>query len=80
MTIGVFRLAIGREPHQLVLAGIDLEAGVIGEGGIEQPERVREMQLLGSVSSLPRPTAADAVHHSPTPSMVSTAASWNGEA
>src|SRR5262249_53641425 len=42
----VFRRSIGRKPHQLVFARIDLEAGVIGEGGVEQPEAVREMDLL----------------------------------
>ena len=42
----VARLAIGREPHQLVFAGIDLEAGVVGECGIEQAEAVREMDFL----------------------------------
>ena len=42
----VFRRAVGRKPHQLVLAGIDLEAGIVGEGGVEQAEAVREMDLL----------------------------------
>ena len=65
----VFRLAIGREPHDLVLAGIDLEAGVIGEGRIEQAERMREMDLLGDGEIAAAPDAgrtrgpfADAVH------------------
>ena len=40
------RLAIGRQAHDLVLAGVDLEAGVVGERRIEQPERVREVDLL----------------------------------
>jgi hypothetical protein len=44
--VHVFRRAIGREPHQLVLARIDLEAGIVGEGRIEQAERVREMDLF----------------------------------
>ena len=43
--IGVARLAIGRQPHQLVLPGIDLEPAVIGDGAVEQPERVRVMDL-----------------------------------
>ena len=68
--VDVFRLAIGREPHQLVLAGIDLEAGVIGEGGIEQARaNAGSAAPSAIVSSLPRPTAdrgrapfADAVH------------------
>ena len=80
ISLRVFRLAVGREPHHLVLAGIDLEAGVVGEGGIEQPERMREVDLLERSSrSLPRPTPTDVVAHSPTPSIVSTAASSNGE-
>ena len=45
MTLGVLRLAVGREPHHLVLAGVDLEAGVVGEGGVEQAQRVGEVQL-----------------------------------
>ena len=43
---GIFRLAVGGEAHELVLAGIHLEAGVVGERRIEQPERMREVQLL----------------------------------
>ena len=46
ISVGVLRLAIGREPHHLVFAGVHLEAGVIGEGGVQQAERVREMNLL----------------------------------
>ena len=42
----VFRLAIGRQPHHLVFAGIDLEAGVVGGGRIQQAERMREMNFL----------------------------------
>src|SRR3974390_2823231 len=42
----VFRLTVWREPHQLIFAGIDLEACIIGESRVEQTERVREMQLL----------------------------------
>ena len=44
--LGVFRLAIGRESHDLVFAGIDLEAGVIGESRIEQAERMRKVDFL----------------------------------
>ena len=43
--LGVTRLTIGRKPHHLVFAGVDLEADVIGEGGIEQAERMRPMDL-----------------------------------
>ena len=42
----VFRRPIGREPHQLVFARIDLEAGVVGEGGVEQAQAVRKVDLL----------------------------------
>src|SRR2546430_6616104 len=41
----VFRLAIGRKAHELVLAGVDLETGVIRECRIEETKRVREMDL-----------------------------------
>ena len=54
--IGIFRLAIRREAHDLVFAGIDLEAGIIGKRGIEQAERVREMNFLqhGQIVALDR--------------------------
>src|SRR5262249_33324098 len=58
---GIFWLAVRREPHKLVLAGIDLKAGVICESGIQQPERVREVQLLEDVQLL---TAADCCRRS----------------
>ena len=65
----VGRLAVGCEPHHLVLAGIDLEAGVVGERGIEQPERVREMDFLRHLELVAasnrgrgRGPFADAVH------------------
>ncbi len=44
--IHVLRLAVGRQAHDLVLARVDLEAGVVGEGGVEQPEGIRPMELL----------------------------------
>src|SRR4029077_16791660 len=47
--LNVFRLAIGREPHDLVLAGVHLEPGVIGEGGIEQTERMRKVEFLADL-------------------------------
>ena len=31
---GINRLAVGRQPHQFILAGIDAKAGVVGEGRI----------------------------------------------
>ena len=78
--VGVARLAVGREAHQLVLAGVDLEAGEVGERGVEQPERVREVQLLRAARcALPLPMPIDAVAHSPTPSRVRIAASSNGD-
>ena len=40
--LDVLWVSIRREPHDLVLAGIDLEAGVVGEGRVKEPERVRE--------------------------------------
>ena len=36
--ISVLGLAVGRQAHQLVLAGIHLKAGVVREGRIEQSE------------------------------------------
>src|SRR5262249_8510571 len=39
------RLPVGREPHDLVLAGVDLEPRVVGEGRIEQPERMGKVNL-----------------------------------
>ena len=39
-------LAIGCQAHDLVLARIDLEAGVVGESRIEQSQRMREVQLF----------------------------------
>jgi hypothetical protein len=44
-------LAVGGEAHDLVLARVDLEAGVVGEGRVEQPERVREVQLPGDLQA-----------------------------
>ena len=65
----VFRLAVGREPHHLVFAGVDLEAGVIGRGRIQQAERMRKMDLLEDLEPVAvadrrrrRRPFADAVH------------------
>ena len=44
--VGVLRLAVGGQAHELVFAGVDLEAGVVGEGRVEQAERVREPELV----------------------------------
>ena len=78
-SLGKARLAIRGEAHHLVFARIDFEPGVVGERGIKQSERVREMDLLDHLSVLPRPMPTEVVAHSPTPSIVSTAASSNGE-
>ena len=45
----VLRLAVGREAHQLVLAGVHLEPGVVGERAVEEAERVREPHLAQHV-------------------------------
>ena len=44
--VGVYGLAVGREAHQLVLAGVDLEPGEVRERRVEQPERVGEADGL----------------------------------
>ena len=78
--VGVPWLAVGREPHDLVLAGVDLEARVVGEGRVEQTEAVRPMDLLHGLRACCRGrSATDVVAHSPTPSMVRTTASSNGD-
>ena len=79
ISLRIFRLAVRRESHDFVFAGIDLEAGVIGKRRIEQAEGVREMYLLSNREISAAPNAAEVVAHSPTPSMVRTAASSNGE-
>jgi hypothetical protein len=40
------RAAVGREPHDLILAFVDLEAEILREDRIEQTERMREMNRL----------------------------------
>src|SRR5437868_7543020 len=42
---GVARLAIWREAHQLVLARVHPEAGVVSESRVQQAERVRKIDL-----------------------------------
>ena len=55
--IDVLRLAVGRKPHHLVFAGVDLEPKVIGQRRIEQAERVGKVQFLEDLEMI---AAADA--------------------
>ena len=55
--LDVLRLAVRRQPHQLVLAGVDLEAGEVGEGGVQQPERMREADLVRQLDAVAVPDA-----------------------
>ena len=76
----VLRLAVGRQAHHLVFAGIDLEAGVIGEGRIEQAERMREVDLLQrSRACCPGPARATSSPIRRRRPCVRTAASSKGE-
>jgi len=75
----IFRLAIWREAHQLVLAGIDAEPTVRSERRIEQAERVREAQLLERFQTMADPWPMVVVAYSSTPSTVTMAASSNGD-
>ena len=50
--LGVFRLAIGGQPHDLVLAGIHLESEIVSQGRVEQAERMREMDLARDLEIL----------------------------
>ena len=45
----VLRLAVRREPHHLVFALVDGEAGEIGEGGIQQADGMRKMRFVFEV-------------------------------
>ena len=42
---GEARLAERGKAHQLVFPGVDLEARMVGERGIEHAQRMREMHL-----------------------------------
>ena len=55
--IDVPRLAVRRQAHQFVLAGIDLEATELRERRVEQAERVRKQDLAQELELVP---AADA--------------------
>jgi len=50
-------LAVGREPHQLVLPRVHLEAGEVGEGGVEQAQRVRKADLAVQPDGVPAAVA-----------------------
>ena len=49
-TVDVFALAIGGQSHQLVFAGVDLEAREIRESRVEQAQRVRELDISEGVN------------------------------
>ena len=71
----VARFAVRREPHHLVLARVDAEAGEVRERGIQQADRMRKALLLQHLHRRSPPDAdrgcrpfADAVHRgSPRP-------------
>ena len=44
--MGVLWFTVGGKAHHFVFAGIDLESGVVGEGGIEQAQGVGEVDFL----------------------------------
>jgi hypothetical protein len=44
--VRVLRLPVRREAHELVFAAVHLETAEIREGGVKEPERVRESKLL----------------------------------
>ena len=47
--VDVFRLTVRRQAHHLVLAGVDLESGVVRDGRVEQAERIRPAKLAQEV-------------------------------
>ncbi len=53
--VHVAGLAVGGEAHQLVLAGVDPEAAVVGERGVEQAEGVREVELADHLDLMAPP-------------------------
>src|SRR5439155_17148711 len=55
--IDVFRLAVWREPHQLVLAGIDPKADEMGKSRIEQTDRMREAHFSEQLDAVAAPDA-----------------------
>ena len=55
--LGVDGRAVGGQAHELVLAAVDLEPAVVGEGRVEEPQRVRELQVLPQVERVAPPDA-----------------------
>ena len=53
----VDRLAVGGQAHDLVFAAVDAKAGIVGEGRVEQAQRMREADLVGQFDAV---AAADA--------------------
>jgi len=49
----VLAFAVRREAHELVLAGVHLEAGEVGEGRVEEAQGVREGDLLHQLERIP---------------------------
>ena len=45
--------AVRSQPHEFILSGVDAESGEIGERRIQQPDRVRECQLLQQPDLIP---------------------------
>src|SRR5207244_7780450 len=43
---GVNGRAVGGQPHELVFTAVDLEPAVVGEGGVEESQGVREVKVL----------------------------------
>jgi hypothetical protein len=54
----VLGFAVRRQPHHLILGAVDLEAEIVRERAVEQPQRVREPRLLEELD-LGAPAAAD---------------------
>ena len=47
--IGVDRFPVGGQAHQLVFARVDSETAVVGEGGVEQAQRMRVVHFLSLI-------------------------------
>jgi len=56
--IGINRLPIGSQAHQLVLPGVDFESAEIGKCGIKEPERMRKVEFLEQLDPV-SPTNSD---------------------